>query len=159
MKKKGKLLKKRRRRLVALFVAIALLAAAWYWGLVPVASSSARASLRHAMDLKMLPSGVEVNSSGMEAWTDYIFEADISINPDSFEKLLAGRDFQKSMNKMYGVEFTRAYNMPGYQGFRVAEVWYWEDVPADAPEGGIGSRCTVYTNEKRNRVFISYSSD
>ena len=144
---------------IALPLMIALFAVAWYFGMVPVGAGPARANLRHAVNLKILPSGVKVNSSGMEAWTDYIFEADICIDPNNFEKLLDGRDFELSKNLMYGVDFTRAYRIPDYTGFKVSEVWYWEDVPADAPEGGIGSRCTVYTNQERNRVFIRYSSD
>ena len=100
-----------------------------------------------------------MNSSGVESWTDYIFEVDISIDPASFEELLEGRDFIVSKHLMYGMQSTEAYWIPGYSGFEVSEVWHWEDVPEDTPEGGIGTRCTIYTNSERNRAFVRYSSD
>ena len=153
-------MKKNRGCLFTAFVAVIVAFVwAWYSGLIPIGDSQARAGLRHAVDLRMLPSGVTVNSSGVESWADYIFEVDISIDPASFEELLEGRDFIVSKHLMYGMQSTEAYRIPGYSGFEVSEVWHWEDVPEDAPEGGIGTRCTIYTNSERNRAFVRYSSD
>lgn len=42
---------------------------------------------------RLLPADLSITASGNESWTDYIFEAEITIPPDKITGLLAGRKF------------------------------------------------------------------
>lgn len=138
---------------------VAFTAFAWYHGFVPLASAEARSGLRHALDLGILPSSVRVNASGSESWTDYIFEADISISPAQFDRLLSARAFAKESDPFFRDKMTEAYRIPDYSGFEIDCVWSWSYKPPDLREGDHGSSCTVYANKSRDRAFILYTGD
>ncbi|MGJ8655542.1 MAG: hypothetical protein ACSHX6_03750 [Akkermansiaceae bacterium] len=89
---------KKRKWLFRIFLLglIILTPLAWYHGFIPVASGKTKAGLRHALQIKLLPSSMKINSSGSESWTDYILEADCTIKPEQFNSLIAGRKFEKS---------------------------------------------------------------
>lgn len=153
-------MKKRRSCLTVLvcgFVAFA--AYTWYQGFVPLASGEAKAGIRHALDLGILPSSVRVNASGSESWTDYIFEADISISPAQFDRLLSGRAFAQDSDPYFRGKMTDAYRIPDYSGFEIDGVWSWSYRPPDLREGDHGSACTIYASKSRDRAFILYTAD
>ena len=130
---------------------------AWYLGFVSIASGPARAGIRHALNLKFLPLSLRVNSSGTESWTDYIFEADFQIDPQSLDSLLAGRSFVLEETSFYQGRKTTAQRINSYQGFPISEMWSCH-YPAER-QGDQGTTCTFYTNRQRDRVFISYMTD
>ena len=131
----------------------------WYLGFVPLGSGTARAGLRHALDLKVLPSSVRINSSGSESWTDYKFEADFDIDPAQFDKIFEGRDFIQEELFPHDERTTRAVRIPDYSGFPIAAVWGWSHRPPDLREGDYGSGCAIWANASRTRAFLRYTAD
>ena len=152
-------MKKARRLIIAaILLGTALVCYAWYDGFVPVFGGFSRASVRHALNLRILPFGASITTDGVESWTDYIYEADISIPPDRFESLLVGRHFKKQPLDR-GPEMTSAYRIEGYHGFEATEIWTWGDHPKDLGPGDYGTYCTVYCNAARDRAFIRFTAD
>lgn len=142
--------------LLALLTSCASLA--WYYGFLPFLGGPERAGVRHALNLYMLPIGTTINASGVESWTDYIFEADLSVSPQRFESFLTGRHFKRHDLASHS-EPTTAYRIDNYQGFPATESWSWSYRPKDLKEGDYGSRCTIYTNAQHDRIFILYTAD
>jgi hypothetical protein len=106
----------------------------------------------------MLPFGTTINATGVESWTDYIFEADLSISPKRFDGLLSGRHFRKEVAGPSPM-LTTADRIDGYNGFPATEMWYWSYRPKHLKEGDYGSACTIYTNSQHDRIFIQYTAD
>ena len=104
----------------------AFICCAWYYGFVPVADGPDRARLRHALNLTLLPASVSITAAGHESWTDYIFEAEIRLNPDQATDLMRGRAFRKQGSFLAG-GVTAAVRISGYTGFEIDEHWSWED--------------------------------
>lgn len=138
---------------------VALASFAWYHGFIPIASGSAKAGIRHALNLKLLPFSTQVNVSGSESWTDYIFEADLSIAPDQFDRLLSGRQFEQDTGTGFREEMTTAGRISDYSGFEIDAIWSWAHRPPNPSEGDHGSGCVIYVNKTRDRVFIRYTAD
>ncbi len=103
----------------------------WYIGLIPIFNGPARAGVRNALNLWKLPVSLRVNSSGYEAWTDYIFEADLSINAKDFDQLLSGRRYEFRA-PVPGTK-TAAIRIDHHDEFLVAEIWETHYPPASSP--------------------------
>ncbi len=131
---------------------------AWYHGLVPVADGPDRAHLRHALNLSLLPTGVSTTAAGHESWTDYIFEAEITIPPEQITGLLAGRKFARE-EIIEGRQTTDSTRIDGYTGFTLAEHWSWADRSTVTRPGDYGSACQIWINSAHDRVFIRYTAD
>ncbi len=131
---------------------------AWYHGFVPVANGPDRARLRHALNLSLLPSGVSITAAGHESWTDYIFEAEVTIPPEQITGLLAGRKFGRE-EIVEGRQTTDAARIDGYKGFTFAEHWSWGDRSGVARPGDYGSACAVWINAAHDRAFVRYTAD
>ena len=129
---------------------------AWYHGFIPIASGKARSGIRHALDLRTLPSSMRINSSGSESWADYILEADCSISPIDFNSLLSGRDYEQDSVLYAGDRFTNAVRIKDYEGFAVDTMWTWT---YKSPDMDILAECKLYTNKARDRVYIRFISD
>lgn len=130
-----------------------ILCFAWYFGFIPVGESGPKAGLRHALDLKVLPSSVEIVGHGGESWTDYLFVADLRISPDQFPELLTGRDFEPYQHYLETIEESWISN---FEPLPVAESWEW---PANDDDDSFVARCSIHTNADRTRVFVRYVSD
>ncbi len=146
--------KTKRSCLIALVVVLAILSPfAWYLGLIPVGDSGPKAGLRHALNLKILPSSLEIVGSGGESWTDYLFVADIRVSPNQFPELLKGRNFEPYDHYLETIEESWIQN---FEPLHVTESWSW---PANGDNDNPGARCTVHSNKERSRVFVRYISD
>lgn len=153
-------MKKRRSILIILIcVIVAFASLAWYHGFIPIASGPVKAGVRHALNLTLLPSSTQVNASGSESWTDYIFEAELSISSDQFDRLLSGREFEEDTETRLRKGMTNAYRISEYSGFEIDAIWSWSHRPSDLREGDHGSSCIVYANKARDRVLIRYIAD
>ena len=110
-----------------------------------------RSELGHALDLTFLPFSVRIVESGREVWTDYLYEATITLDPDDFEKLISGRDFKKSK---WNGDYTSPNWIPSHEPFKIAEEWEWE---SESENPNKGAYCTVQANAKRDMVFIQFA--
>lgn len=148
-------MKNRRRsyRLVVASAAVLLLSSISYLAFVVVTNSGPKAKLRHALDLKALPSSVEIVGHGGESWTDYLFVADLRVAPDQLPELLKGRDFVPCQQRP---GTTHESWIPDFQPLSVAEGWQWQ---TDDKDGSPFARCTIQTNTDRTRVLVRYVSD
>ena len=118
----------------------------WYNGFLPVGADRAR--LRHALDLWWLPASVSIDRAASESWTDYIFEAEVSIDPTDLQKLLRGRSF--SQDDFAYQPQTSAYRINGYIGFPIAAKWQWHQGDAT---------CEVYSNSEHRKVLVRFMAD
>ncbi|MBX7212046.1 MAG: hypothetical protein K1X78_27315 [Verrucomicrobiaceae bacterium] len=141
----------------ALFVT-AFMGYAWYHGFVPVADGPDRARLRHALNLPLLPTGVSITAAGHESWTDYVFQAEITVPSEKITELLAGRKFGRE-EIVEGHQKTYAARIDGYNGFTFAEHWSWADRSGVTGHGVYGTDCDVWINSARDRAFVRYSAD
>ena len=133
---------------------------AWYLGLIPIATGPARAGIRHALNLKVLPSSIRINASGSESWADSIIEADLEINPEQFDSLMSNRKFeQEDMDRIGGSSMTSAYRIDSYSGFEADTTWVWSYQPPDMNQYDHGAKCTLYVNNARDRVFLRFTAD
>lgn len=134
-------------------IVIFILSTAWYEGLIPIFGGMEKAGLRTALNLRFLPFGTKINASHTEAWTDFIFIADLTISPRRFDDLLKGHEYEKapylkSTNKITSPE------IDGVPGFSVAERWYSQN-----PEGAPYGSCEIMTNSTRTRMYVKYLVD
>lgn len=109
----------------------------------------------HALNLRSLPLGSFVALSASEAWTDYMFECEIRMRPSAFEALLAGRNFENDPRDFEIGRRTRAYRIPFYNSFEIAEVWRW----SKGTDEYIDPFCNVYVNRERTRILLQYGTD
>lgn len=131
---------------------------AWYRGFVPVADGPDRARLRFALNLPLLPRGVSISAAGYESWTDYIFEAEVSLHPEQVASLMRGRTFRQQ-ELIRPNDLTDAARIDGYTGFAIAEHWSWEDRSTALRPGDMGSACDIWWNAAHNRAFVRYTAD
>lgn len=120
-------------------VAIAVVAFAWYLGLVPLFDGSERAELRHALGVRILPSSVKILTASTDAWTDYIFRAEFSVSPADFEKLLRVRPYEKMSG---GVDVWSCHYPPN----------------GNSPENN-GTKIILAADTARDRVSVVYGTD
>lgn len=132
--------RKARRLIIAVTIFLVIVAVASVLQYSSMGSTEGRIALRHALNTEVLPSSIKIRDSEIETWIDYKFEAVCSINPKQFDELLAGRPFEK-------VEPSGVTQGTLSPGFEIAEEWEWEQKTI---------RCTVYSNQKRNRVLVEY---
>ena len=118
-----------------------------------------RDGLRHALHLQEVPDSVSIRRTAGESWTDYLFEADITLRSKDAGNLLRGRDFVRYDDDYQIGRITELWGTDLYQGFLVNEAWNWEGNPEDVPEGTYPGTCAVYFNEERDRAFVRYTSD
>ncbi len=149
----------RRIRFVCLCGSPLLLAFAWYLGFIPIAEGPARSGLRHALDIRMLPSSTTVISSGSDMWTDYIFHAEVTIEPGELQELLSGREFSHDPKHPFLGQNTHASLIDGYVGFPIHEYWTWSGEPMEPKLGDYGPRCDVYVDASGSRVLVNYGAD
>lgn len=145
----------RRLKIGAGILLLILICLIWYMGLLPSFDGPARAGVRHALNLRVLPWGTSVRDFSHDAWTDEVIEVDLSLQPQRFEQFLKGRKFVPEIviAPMMSDSFSR---MQERDPFRVAEIWSWS---FQDPAGGFGAKCSLYVSEKRDRMMVVYLSD
>ena len=77
--------------------------------------------LRHALNLEGLPSSVRIKGFGGESWTDYLFEADIRIDPEEIPELLKGREFSGPQLSREEIDTNW---ITGFKSMVATERWY-----------------------------------
>lgn len=140
-------------RRVFTILAISILSLAWYVGIIPVFGGMEKAGLRTALNLTFLPLGTKINASNTDAWTDFVFIADLTISPRRFDDLLKGREYEKD-SYLKRTNQTMSPEVDGCPGFPVAEIWSIKNTPGES-----NGYCTIMTNSTRTRMHVAYSGD
>lgn len=108
-----------------------------------------RNGVRHALGVSRLPLSVEISAVRVDSWTDYIFNADITVDPSDMDYLLSGRDFKKQDDKGEIPE----YYIDNYEAFDHDSRYVWGDYSK------LGVSCSLYVNRTEGRIFIDYGAD
>ena len=114
------------------------------------------AAIRHALDLKVLPRSLKIVGTGGESWTDYLFEADLSIQPSDIDHLVSGRNFESY--EEFRTE-TDPYMMRSHKPFQINSALRWTEAPPYRGDVSIPAECTVFINEEQDRVFLRFTAD
>lgn len=117
-----------------------------------LAAEYSKSGLKHALNLERLPGSTRIEGTGGESWTDYLFEADIEIDPAEFQMLLTGRKFEPGIWKPNEIDTDWIL---GFVPMAVDEHWRWDS----NKEEGISAGCSIFVNDDRSRVFVRYISD
>lgn len=118
-------------------------------------SQGPRATLRRALDLRVLPRSVRIVEHHTDIWTDYIFAASITLDPKDLETLLSERDFEKSNEPLFGLFFQA---LPTYQSFLAHEGWRWQ-AENNTRDEVLPPTCIIVTNESHTQAFIQCIAD
>ena len=146
--------------LIVLGLGLVLIGFAWYRGFIPIPGAEDRARLRDALNLNALPSGVTINACGADQRTTrYGFDADLSLSPTIFQKLLSGRSFSRLPWTEEGQVIRSSRTIDGHDSFITAEKWAWTMDPQNLQCGDLFMECTVSFNATHDRAFIQFSSE
>ncbi len=105
--------------------------------------------LKHALNLKPLPSSVGVRKWGGESWTDYLYVAVITIDEEDYEELLKGRKFRR---QHWHEEVMEPSYISGFSPMRVDEQFSWSPRKSRAS-------CTVTFFEGYTQAYVEYMAD
>ena len=149
---------KRTRYVLITLGALIVVAFAWLWyhGWIPLASGPARAGIRHALKIPILPGSLRINHSYKESWTDYTFEAQFDIDPADFPRLLQGREYVHSSDPPHDSGY-HPDRMDGGWVYTDKGLWGWPSANLKSEE--MDPTCTIYTTAERDRVFLSYMAE
>ncbi|MFK7803930.1 MAG: hypothetical protein AB8G95_20015 [Anaerolineae bacterium] len=118
-------------------------------------SQGPRATLRRALNLRMLPLSVRIEGYHKDIWTDYIFVASITMNPEDIESLTAGRHFKKSSSPTNYFVFNM---LPNYESFSAHEDWSWQ-AKGNYDDQIFAPHCVIETNEAQDQAFVACLAD
>ncbi|WP_411846035.1 hypothetical protein AAFN60_21245 [Roseibacillus persicicus] len=139
-----------KRRYIFSGIAIVLFGAVLWlflWG-----PSTKASNLELALGITELPPSVEIVGEAIDSWTDHISHHSITLDPDDFELLLAGRPFKKIESIQLGTMKHGGY-MSNLPAIDVAEKYEVQELE----ENGVW--CSVYVNESWTEAYVFYAVD
>lgn len=143
---------------IILLIACGAIFIGWNLGLIPDFRDPDRLAIRHALNISSLPDSLRINATGKESWTDYMFEADLSVDPQDFQQLVSKREFMKAPRSTFRPSHTRALRMQDYEGFEYDEIWSWAD-ETEIEENRFPTSCKIMVTKEHDRLYLVYRTE
>jgi len=108
--------------------------------------SSPHVILRHALHLQTVPKSVKNLKMGSDVWTDEVRCFYLTIAPDEFPQLLAGRNYSTNIGpaKMVTMHISPQMKVAGNVSYT------WQTNSAD---------CKVFADDSHEHVIVIFSAD
>ncbi|MGJ8674294.1 hypothetical protein [Rubritalea sp.] len=132
--------KKIKRRIYTLLIVSLIGYIAWYGGNIPF---TLRNQVRSALGIPYLHPSISIGETYTDAWTDYIFEAELTFSPSSLRYITSGRKFS-----------THKYTELDYEPEHIGSTGYsWSSSEAGS------ARCYLLVDKSNSKASLTYSAN